>query len=111
MHGYHSHIGCLSGSISRIGIGLNGIATSTSVSLIGNAIRKGDSLSGSVSQIKKILLCNIARLNEELRGCVSLVCSINKDAYLNVSTDILWLTPDMIGEKFDIYSNVAWKID
>ena len=39
------------------------------------------------------------------------VCSINSDAYLKVSTDTLWLTPDMIAEQFDIYSNVKWVIE
>lgn len=39
------------------------------------------------------------------------VCTINSDAYLRVSTDTLWLTPDMIAEQFDIYSNVVWNIN
>lgn len=51
-----------------------------------------------------------ARVGEGLRGCVSMVCSVSKDAYLRVSTEVLWLTPDMLGEYFDIYSNVDWKI-
>lgn len=38
------------------------------------------------------------------------VCSINNDAYLRTSTDVVWLTPDMIAEQFDIYSNVVWNI-
>ena len=38
------------------------------------------------------------------------VCSINTDAYLRTSTDVVWLTPDMIAEQFDIYSNVVWNI-
>jgi hypothetical protein len=39
------------------------------------------------------------------------VCTINKESYLRVSTDVVWLTPDMIAEQFDIYSNVSWRID
>lgn len=39
------------------------------------------------------------------------VCSINTDAYLRTSTDVVWLTPDMIAEQFEIYSNVIWNIN
>lgn len=40
-----------------------------------------------------------------------IVCSVNDDYYLEISKDTLWLTPDMLSEQFDIYSNVVWKID
>ena len=39
------------------------------------------------------------------------VCTINTDAYLRTSTDVVWLTPDMIAEQFDIFSNVEWLIN
>ena len=81
MYGCDCHIGCLTGSITRVG-----------------GIEK--ELSGSVT-----------RFGERLKGYVSMVCSTSRDAYLNVSTDVLWLTPDMLGEEFNIYSNVSWKID
>lgn len=67
MYGYDCHIGCLSGSVTRVGQGLS--------------------------------------------GSVTLVCSVNKDAYLRVVPDVVWLTPDMLSGEFDIYSNVVWKID
>lgn len=51
------------------------------------------------------------RIGGGLRVSAGVVCSVNKDAYLRVSTDVLWLTPDMLSEEFDIYSNVVWKID
>ena len=78
MYGCDCHIGCLSGSVTRIGSELCGCVT---------------------------------RIGQELRGSATLVCSVNKDAYLRVSPDVVWLTPDMIGGEFDIYSNVVWKID
>lgn len=53
----------------------------------------------------------ISRVGSDITGYVSLVCSVNKDAYLRVSTDVVWLTPDMLSEEFDIQSNVDWKID
>lgn len=67
--------------------------------LSGEVKRTGDELSGEVKCV-----------SQGLRGCVSFVCTLNKDAYLRVSTEVLWLTPDMLGEEFDIYSNVDWRI-
>lgn len=80
MYGCDCHIGCLSGSITRVGLGAE---------LCGSITRVGQGLSGSVT----------------------LVCSVNKDAYLRVVPDVVWLTPEMIGGEFDIYSNVVWRID
>lgn len=41
----------------------------------------------------------------------SLICTINKSAYLNVNPDYVWLTPDMLSSgEFDIISNVNWNI-
>lgn len=68
-------------------------------------------LSGEVKRVGGDLSGEVKCVSQGLMGCVSFVCTLNKDAYLRVSTEILWLTPDMLGEKFDIYSNVAWKID
>ena len=84
MYGCNCHIGCLSGRITRVG----------------SAREETFGLSGGISRV-----CS------DVTGYVSLVCSVNKDAYLRVSTDVVWLTPDMIGGEFDIYSNVVWKID
>ena len=81
--------GCLSGEITRVGQGLSG-----------EVRRIGGGLTGEVRKV-----------GGELTGYISLVCTSNRDAYLRVSTDVLWLTPDMLGEEFDIYSNVNWKID
>ena len=89
MYGCDCHIGCLSGSITRA----------------------GQELSGSVSRIGDELCGSIIRVGQELSGSVTLVCSVNKDAYLRVVPDVVWLTPDMLSGEFDIYSNVVWKID
>ena len=82
-------LGCLNGSIDRIGEGLSGYVR-----------RVGEGLNGSID-----------RIGEGLSGYVSLVCTVNRDSYLNISTNALWLTPDMLSEEFEIYSNVNWKID
>ena len=84
MYGCDCHIGCLSGSVTRVG--------SEGNEFMG--------LSGSVT-----------RVGDGLRGYASLVCSTNKDAYLRVVPDVVWLTPDMLSGEFDIYSNVVWRID
>lgn len=84
MYGCNCHIGCLSGSVTRVG--------ADGSEFMG--------LSGSVT-----------RVGDGLRGYASLVCSTNKDAYLRVVPDVVWLTPDMLSGEFDIYSNVVWRID
>lgn len=50
-------------------------------------------------------------LHDDIVVRCSVICTINSSSYLNVSTDTLWLTPDMIAEEFEIYSNVKWIID
>ena len=82
-------LGCLNGSIDRIGEGLSGYVR-----------RVGEGLNGSID-----------RIGEGLSGYVSLVCTVNRDSYLNISTNALWLTPEMLSEEFEIYSNVNWKIE
>ena len=101
MYGCNCHIGCLSGSITRVGSdGGENFGLSGSVTRVGSAREETFGLSGGIS-----------RVGSDITGYVSLVCSVNKDAYLRVSTDVVWLTPDMLSEEFDIYSNVVWKID
>ena len=92
MYGCNCHIGCLSGSITQIG---------------------GDKheLSGTITRIGKSLSGEMLSITNRLSGYISIICSVNKNAYLNTSTDIVWLTPDMLSEEFHIYSNVSWKID
>lgn len=41
----------------------------------------------------------------------NVLCSANNERYLYVIPNIVWLTPDTIGEEFNIYSNVVWKIE
>lgn len=52
-----------------------------------------------------------APLYDDIVVMCSVICTNNTSSYLRVSTDVLWLTPDMLGGEFDIYSNVVWKID
>lgn len=54
---------------------------------------------------------NVMDVTPKLKVSSHLVCSVGGGSYLRVSPNIVWLTPDMIGGEFDIYSNVVWKID
>lgn len=84
MYGCDCHIGCLSGSVARVGSDRS----------------KFMGLSGSV-----------ARVGGGLRGYASLVCSTNNEYYyLRVIPDTVWITDDEI-QQFLIESNVQWVIE
>lgn len=95
------------------------------------AIKSNDSLNANISLLNGLeASCNIASKNinvavnkcsgdfiskafkvgEDIKVSCSVVCSVSNDFYLDVSNDIVWLTPEMIEGEFDIYSNVIWKI-
>lgn len=83
MYGCNCHIGCLSGSVTRVG--------ADGSEFMG--------LSGSVT-----------RVGDGLRGYASLVCSTNKEYYyLRVIPDTVWITDDEI-QQFLVESNVTWVI-
>ena len=84
--------------------------------LTASAWKVGGELSVSAKRVdfageKDGLELSAWRVGGDLNVMASLTCSVGRDAYLRISTDTLWLTPDMIAEQFDIYSNVVWKID
>lgn len=89
MYGCDDNLGCLQGSIERVGKGLNG-----NISRLGRGLRGG-----------------VERIGRGLSGSIGLVCYSDRDAYLRISTDTIWLTPDVISEEFDIISNVVWIIN
>lgn len=75
-----------------------------------SAFRVGRDIELTANRIGGDLLLSATRVGTGIRVSASVVCSVNKDAYLRVSPDVVWLTPDMLGGEFDIYSNVVWKI-
>ena len=79
--------------------------------LSGTLTRIGEELTGEVKRVGNSFLGTLTRIGEGLTGYVYLVCTTNRSSYLVISKDTLWLTPDMLSEQFDIYSNVVWKID
>lgn len=95
MHGCGDSLGgCLSVRAWRIGGGLH-----TSAYVIREEANKDG------------LRTRAWRVGKGLNVTARLVCTANRDAYLRVSTDVLWLTPDMLSSgEFDIISNVNWNI-
>lgn len=90
MYGCNNNIkGCLSVSALRIGGRLNVSAC---------VLNEGIKVSAKLIGRKIIVAC-------------SLICTVNKTPYLNVSPNYVWLTPDMLSSgEFDIISNVNWNI-
>ena len=72
-------------------------------------INKG--ILAETSRIGSGLRASSGRIGKGIQVACSVICSVNKDAYLRVSPDVVWLTPDMVSGEFDIYSNVIWRID
>lgn len=89
MDNYNNHMSCLSLSVINLGNKIN-IVTSKANSSIAIMVN---------------------RVNQSLTITCSLVCLVNRGAYLRVKPDYVWLTPDMLSNEFDIYSNVGWEID
>ena len=88
MHGCYHSISCLDATAYRIGGGMKI-----------NASRYGGEIHATAY-----------RIGGGIHVTASVVCSVNKDAYLRVEPDVVWLTQDMLSGEFDIYSNVVWKI-
>lgn len=58
-----------------------------------------------------VLNLSVRPIGKKVIVTCSLICTINKSAYLNVNPDYVWLTPDMLSSgEFDIISNVNWSI-
>lgn len=53
----------------------------------------------------------VSPVSPKLKVHFNILCSITNEKYLQVTPNIVWLSPDMIGGYFDIYSNVVWRID
>ena len=53
-----------------------------------------------------------SRLGSRLVVRCGLVCSVNKDVFLNVAPTVLWISPDMLASaEFEIKSNTSWFIN
>ena len=103
--------GCLSVSAYRIGGGGNISAFKQNADLSVKANRIGGKINVAASIINNKLSVTAKPIGKRVIITCSLVCTINKSAYLNVNPDYVWLTPDMLSSgEFDIISNVNWNI-
>lgn len=112
MYRGNDNIGCLSVSAYRIGGSLNVESCKINADIDVSAKRIGVNLNIVASGIdsKPIITCN--PIGKKLVVTCSLVCTVNKTAYLDVKPDYVWLTPDMLSSaEFDIISNTDWIIN
>lgn len=76
-----------------------------------SAYKVGNKLTVDASIINDDIKVSIKTIGRKVIVTCSLICTINKSAYLNVNPDYIWLTPDMLSSgEFDIISNVSWNI-
>lgn len=69
-------------------------------------------LTFSASRIGGCIETMAERIGGSLIVTAGLLCSVETtNPYLRVDKNVVWLTPDTLGEEFDIYSNVDWRID
>lgn len=59
--------------------------------------RLGKGLQANVSR-NGGLSVNVDDITPKMKVGVYMVCTLNRDKYLQVAPDILWLTPDTLGE-------------
>lgn len=109
MHGCDT-IRCLSVSVNRIGGGLSVNSTRLTDALVVSAFKISESIEAVANRIGDDLSASAYRLGEKLRVTCSLVCTVEKNFYLDVVPDYVWLSPDMLSGEFDIISNTRWEI-
>lgn len=73
--------------------------------------RIGDKIKVSANNLNEDIKIFVKPIRNKVIVTCSLICTINKSAYLNVNPDYVWLTPDMLSSgEFDIISNINWNI-
>lgn len=72
---------------------------------------EGQHLNVGIKMVNPLLAVESRLLNAPLSVSCSLICDVNSEFYLYVEPDVIWLTPDMVSEEFDIRSNASWKIE
>lgn len=111
MYRCNDNIGCLSVSAYKIGGGLNVESSKINADIDVSVKRIGEkpNIIASVIDTIPIVTCN--PIGKKLVVTCSLVCTVNKVAYLDVKPTYVWLTPDMLSSAdFDIISNTRWEI-
>lgn len=112
MYRCNDNIGCLSVSAYKIGGGLNVESSKINVDIDVSVKRIGvkPNIIANIIDSKPNVTCKPIR--KVLVVTCSLVCTVNKTAYLDVKPNYVWLTPDILSSaEFDIISNTDWIIN
>ena len=68
-------------------------------------------LNFDISRLTEPIEFEVSRLTEPIEFEISFICAVNKDRYLKVTPDIIWLTPDNnFSEDVEVHANVNWTI-
>lgn len=70
-----------------------------------------ESLNVSACRAGAALSVGASRIGSGLRVTAGIVCTVNRDAYLRVVPDVVWLDSSTVGGEFEIYSNIIWIIE
>jgi hypothetical protein len=111
MYGYSNQIGCVSVEAVCFNedIEFSFFAIGEKVNFESFRLTEGVNVSGLTLTGKTCL--KMFMLTEQPIITAYLICTINKESYLKVNPDYVWLTPDMLSSgEFDIISNVNWNI-
>lgn len=112
MYRCNDTIGCLSVSAYRIGgiLNVESYKINGDIEISAKRIGVKPNIIASVIDSKPNVICK--PIGKKLVVICSLVCTVNKAAYLDVNPTYVWLTPDMLSSaEFDIISNTDWIIN
>lgn len=111
MYRCNDYISCLSISAYKINenIEIEAFKANSDIDTFAKKVSNSPNVITSIIDSRPVISCK--PLGKRIIVTCSLVCTINKSAYLNVNPDYVWLTPDMLSSgEFDIISNVSWNI-
>ena len=112
MYRRNDNIGCLSVSAYNIGgiLNVESYKINADIEISAKRIGVKPNIIASVIDTIPIVTCN--PIGKKLVITCSLVCTVNKVAYLDVKPTYIWLTPDMLSSAdFEITSNTSWNIE
>lgn len=112
MYRCNDNIGCLSVSAYRIGgiLNVESYKINADIEISAKRIGVKPNITACIIDSKPNITCR--PIGKKLVVTCSLVCTVNKAAYLDVKPTYVWLTPDMLSSaEFDIISNTDWIIN
>ena len=75
-----------------------------------SAFKISETIKAAANRVGNDLSASAYRLGEKLKVTCSIVCTVEKNFYLDVVPNYVWLSPDMLSGEFDIISNTRWEI-